>query len=76
MKHCIKKSALPQKQIPFPVSDPSMFEGKSRTFRVGGKTYVVGWNQAVSRARAQQRCVRHGGKLAELYDQERLDAVR
>ena len=44
-------------------------------FRVGARTYVAGWNEAVPRKGAQRRCVVNGGTLAELYDQNTFNAV-
>ena len=58
-----------------PVADAEFFDGKSKVFQVGGRTYVVGWAEAVTRKEAQRRCVANGGTLAELYDQKSLDDV-
>ena len=58
-----------------PVSDEGLFGGESRTFVVDGRTYVAGWNKAVTRPQAQKGCVMHGGTLAELYDQQKLSKV-
>ena len=61
--------------LDFPAADEKYFDGKSKVFKVGARTYVAGWNEAVPRKGAQRRCVVNGGTLAELYDQNTLNAV-